>query len=158
MFQIDDLLCNICKVLTKIINCIDAKGKSFIRDTYHFKEMLQEMEWNKQEWCQVASFNIFSLDIKKNHWLWYLWKIWRIISRVFWSFFGLWIGQFSAFSCRFWHSNIQNWTIYLPFWMYNSVTTTQFLNHITLHMCLQSNAVLLNFYIAPCLLVCLDMV
>jgi hypothetical protein len=30
--------------LTDIINPIDGKGKSFIRDTYHFKEMLQEVE------------------------------------------------------------------------------------------------------------------
>ena len=41
---IDDPLYSICKVLTDIINPIDEKGKSFIRDTYHFKEMLQEVE------------------------------------------------------------------------------------------------------------------
>jgi len=44
--QIDDPSYSICKVyvLTDIINPIDEKGKSFIRDTYHFKEMLQEVE------------------------------------------------------------------------------------------------------------------
>ena len=42
--QKDDPSYNICKVLTDIMNPIDEKGKSFIRDTYHFKEMLQELE------------------------------------------------------------------------------------------------------------------
>ena len=42
--QIDDPSYSICKVLTDIINPIDEKGKSFIRDTYHLKEMLQEVE------------------------------------------------------------------------------------------------------------------
>ena len=42
--QIDDPSYKICKELTDIINPIDEKGKSFIRDTYHFKEMLGEVE------------------------------------------------------------------------------------------------------------------
>ena len=42
--QIDDPSYNICKVLTDIINPIDESGRSFVRDTYHFKEMLSEVE------------------------------------------------------------------------------------------------------------------
>ena len=42
--QIDDPSYKICKELTDIINPIDEKGKPFIRDTFHFKEMLGEVE------------------------------------------------------------------------------------------------------------------
>ena len=42
--QIDDPSYKICKEWTDSINPIDEKGKSFIRDTYHFKEMLGEVE------------------------------------------------------------------------------------------------------------------
>ena len=38
--QIDDPSYKICEELTRILNPIDEKGDSFIRDTYHFKEML----------------------------------------------------------------------------------------------------------------------
>ena len=44
--QIDDPSYNICKVLTDIINPIDEKGRSFVHDTYHFQEMLSEVELN----------------------------------------------------------------------------------------------------------------
>ena len=30
--------------MTDIINPIDERGRSFVRDTYHFKEMLSEVE------------------------------------------------------------------------------------------------------------------
>ena len=42
--QIDDPSYKICKVLTDIINPLDEKGESFIKDTYHFKEMLAGVE------------------------------------------------------------------------------------------------------------------
>ena len=42
--QIDDPSYNICKVLTDIINPIDEKGRSFVRNPFHFKEMLSEVE------------------------------------------------------------------------------------------------------------------
>ena len=38
--KIDDPSYKVCEELTKILNPIDEKGDSFIRDTYHFKEML----------------------------------------------------------------------------------------------------------------------
>ena len=38
--QIDDPSYKVCEELTRILNPIDEKGDSFIRDTYHFKEML----------------------------------------------------------------------------------------------------------------------
>ena len=44
MSQIDDPSYKICKVLTVIINPIDEKGRSFIQDTYYFKEMLDGLE------------------------------------------------------------------------------------------------------------------
>ena len=38
--QIDDPSYKICEELTRILNPIDEKGDSFIRDTHHFKEMI----------------------------------------------------------------------------------------------------------------------
>ena len=42
--QIDDPSYKICKVLTDIINPLDERGESYIKDTYHFKEMLKEVD------------------------------------------------------------------------------------------------------------------
>ena len=44
MSQIDDPSYKICKVLTDIINPLDEKRESYIKDTYHFKEMLTEVD------------------------------------------------------------------------------------------------------------------
>ena len=38
--QIDDPSYKICQELTRILNPIDEKGELFIRDTYHFKELV----------------------------------------------------------------------------------------------------------------------
>ena len=40
----------------KILNPIDEKGESFIKDTYHFKEMLTDVE-------MMDEYTIGSLDI-----------------------------------------------------------------------------------------------
>ena len=42
--QIDDPSYYICKELTKILNPLDEKGESFLRDTYHFKESIRDVE------------------------------------------------------------------------------------------------------------------
>ena len=42
--QIDDASYKICQELTRILNPIDEKGESFIQDTYHFKELLGNLE------------------------------------------------------------------------------------------------------------------
>ena len=42
--QIDDPSYKICQELTRILNLIDEKGESFIQDTYHFKELLGNLE------------------------------------------------------------------------------------------------------------------
>ena len=42
--QIDDPSYKICKVLTNIINHLDERGESYIKDTYHFKELLKEVD------------------------------------------------------------------------------------------------------------------
>jgi len=42
--QIDDPSYRICKVLTDIINPLDEKGDSYIKDTYHFKELLAQVQ------------------------------------------------------------------------------------------------------------------
>ena len=42
--QIDDPSYKICQELTRILNPIDEKGESFIQDTYHFKELLGNLE------------------------------------------------------------------------------------------------------------------
>jgi len=54
--QIDDPSYKICKELTDILNPIDEKGESFIKDTYHFKEMLSKIEMQH-------GFKMGSLDI-----------------------------------------------------------------------------------------------
>ena len=54
--QIDDPSYKICAELTRILNPIDAKGESFIKDTYHFKEMLADVD-------MMEEYTIGSLDI-----------------------------------------------------------------------------------------------
>ena len=44
MSQIDDPSYYICKELTNILNPLDEKGESFLRDTYHFKESIRDVE------------------------------------------------------------------------------------------------------------------
>ena len=47
--QIDDPSYKICKVLTDIINPIDEKGTSYIKDTYHFKELLAQVDFEEND-------------------------------------------------------------------------------------------------------------
>jgi len=47
--QIDDPSYKICEELTRILNPLDEKGDSFIKDTYHFKEMLTLLEVQKAD-------------------------------------------------------------------------------------------------------------
>ena len=47
--QIDDPSYKICKVLTDIINPTDVKGESYIEDTYHFKELLEQVELEEND-------------------------------------------------------------------------------------------------------------
>ena len=47
--QIDDPSYKICKVLTDIINPLDEKGDSYIKDTYHFKELLAQVDIEKDD-------------------------------------------------------------------------------------------------------------
>ena len=54
--QIDDPSYKICAKLTGILNLIDKKGKSCIKDMYHFKEMLADID-------MVEDYTIGSLDI-----------------------------------------------------------------------------------------------
>ena len=54
--QIYDRNYKICKELTDILNPIDEKGHSFVKDTYHFKEMLAQVEMQH-------GFMVGSLDI-----------------------------------------------------------------------------------------------
>ena len=54
--QIDDPSYKICAELTKILNPIDEKGESFIKDTYHFKEMLESVK-------VLDEYTIGALDI-----------------------------------------------------------------------------------------------
>ena len=54
--QIDDPSYKICKELTDILNPITEKGDSFVKDTYHFKEMLAQVEMQH-------GFMVGSLDI-----------------------------------------------------------------------------------------------
>jgi len=42
--QIDDPSYNICKELTNILNPLDEGGASYIRDTYHFKETIKDIQ------------------------------------------------------------------------------------------------------------------
>ena len=44
VLQVDGLLYKIFKVLPDIINPLDEKGESYIKDTYHFKELLAQVE------------------------------------------------------------------------------------------------------------------
>ena len=41
--QIDDSSYKICQELTRILNQIDEKGESFIRGTYHYKELVNKL-------------------------------------------------------------------------------------------------------------------
>ena len=54
--QIDDPSYKICAELTRILNPIDAKGESFIKDTYHFKDMLADVD-------MMEEYTMGSLDI-----------------------------------------------------------------------------------------------
>ena len=54
--QIDDPSYKICKELTDILNPIDERGESYIKDTYHFKEMLSQVSMQH-------GFSMGSLDI-----------------------------------------------------------------------------------------------
>ena len=47
--QIDDPSYKVCKVLTDIINPLDEKGESYIKDTYHVKELLAQVELEQNE-------------------------------------------------------------------------------------------------------------
>ena len=47
--QIDDPSYKICEERTRILSPLDEKGDSFIKDTYHFKEMLTLLEVQKAD-------------------------------------------------------------------------------------------------------------
>ena len=74
--QIDDPSYNICKVLTDIINPIDESGRSFVRDTYHFKEMLSEVEVREDD--IIGSLDVVgmfpNIPVK---------KLWMLLRRSF---------------------------------------------------------------------------
>ena len=47
--QIDDPSYNICKELTNILNPLDEGGASYIRDTYHFKETIKDIQLQEKD-------------------------------------------------------------------------------------------------------------
>jgi len=49
VFQIDDPSYNICKELTNILNPLDEGGASYIRDTYHFKETIKDIQLQEKD-------------------------------------------------------------------------------------------------------------
>jgi len=57
--QIDDPTYKICKELQKIIHPLATKAKSFIKDSFHFKEILNEIEI-EDNYTQI-SFDVRSL-------------------------------------------------------------------------------------------------
>ena len=57
--QIDDPTYLICKELTRILNPLDEAGDSFIKDSFHLKDMLRDIEID--EFCRLASLDIKSL-------------------------------------------------------------------------------------------------
>jgi len=57
--QIDDPTYQICKELTRILNPLDEAGDSYIKDSFHLKDMLKEIEID--EFCRLASLDIKSL-------------------------------------------------------------------------------------------------
>ena len=57
--QVDDPTYLICKELTRILNPLDEAGDSFIRDSFHLKDMLKDVEID--EFCRLASLDIKSL-------------------------------------------------------------------------------------------------
>ena len=57
--QIDDPTYQICKELTRILNPLDESGDSYIKDSFHLKDMLKEIEID--EFCRLASLDIKSL-------------------------------------------------------------------------------------------------
>ena len=59
VFQIDDPSYKICQELTRILNPIDEKGESFIRDTYHFKELVNNL--GVQEEDLIGSLDIVGM-------------------------------------------------------------------------------------------------
>ena len=48
--QIDDPSYFACKELTNILNPLDEIGESFLRDTYHFKDLIQGLEVRDSDW------------------------------------------------------------------------------------------------------------
>ena len=42
--HIDDPMYQICKELTRILNPLDEGGDSYIRDSFHLKDMLKEIK------------------------------------------------------------------------------------------------------------------
>ena len=57
--QIDDPSYKICKVLTDIINPLDERGESYIKDTYHFKELLKAV--NIEEGDIMGSLDVVGM-------------------------------------------------------------------------------------------------
>ena len=57
--QIDNPTYLICKELTRILNPLDEAGDSFIKDSFHLKDMLRDIEID--EFCRLASLDIKSL-------------------------------------------------------------------------------------------------
>ena len=57
--QIDGPTYLICKELTRILNPLDEAGDSFIKDSFHLKDMLRDIEID--EFCRLASLDIKSL-------------------------------------------------------------------------------------------------
>ena len=55
--QIDDPSYTICKVLTDSINPIVEKGWSYMKDTYHFKELLDQVEFEENDIDRRVSCN-----------------------------------------------------------------------------------------------------
>ena len=57
--QIDHPTFLMCKELTRILNPLDEVGDSFIKDSFHLKDMLRDIEID--EFCRLASLDINSL-------------------------------------------------------------------------------------------------
>ena len=57
--QIDDPTYILCKVLTEILNPIDEKAKSFIKNSYHLKELLVPIKMGRN--YVLVSFDVTAL-------------------------------------------------------------------------------------------------
>jgi hypothetical protein len=57
--QVNDPTYNICKQLTDILNPIEQAGESYIRDSYHLKELLKEVTIDEQS--KLISFDVKAL-------------------------------------------------------------------------------------------------